>query len=211
MWVFHSCTSSLLLSLKERDLDTRAETPASCVCPGMPAAPAAAGAPAAASSCWPNSSSTERTSIWYCCCRTASVQMLGFPRTFSSGMGFQKKLRTRRFLRALWPALTGGGGGGAPGGGGGGGGAWCLEASLREEAVVLLLRVWPDPEVQQLPSLLLVQQQQQQLSGSLAADGQLITCITGTEPSASELFVPCALRRPVSQYRRGRVSLGGGH
>lgn len=104
-------------------------------------------------------------------------------------MGFQKKLRTRRFLRALWPALTGGGGGGAPGGGGGnggGGGAWCLEASLREEAVVLLLHVCPDADVQLLPSLLLVQQQQQ-LSGSLAADGQLITSITGTEPSAREL------------------------
>lgn len=98
-------------------------------------------------------------------------------------MGFQKKLRTRRFLRALWPTLTGGGGGGAPGGGGGGngggGGAQCLEASLREEAVVLLLRVVPDADVQLLPSLLLVQQEQQ-LPGSLAADGQLITNITGT-------------------------------
>lgn len=83
-----------------------------------------------------------------------------------------------------------------------------------EEAVVLLLRVWPDADVQLLPSLLLVQQQQQQLSGSLAADGQLITSITGTELSASELFVQweCALSQPVSQKvvsRKERVSLGG--
>lgn len=71
--------------------------------------------------------------------------MLGFPRTFSSGIGFQKKLRTRRFFLALWLVEVvpgGGGGGGAPGGGGGrggGGGASCLEvsgASLREGRVV---------------------------------------------------------------------------
>lgn len=65
-----------------------------------------------------------------------------------------------------------------------------MEASPTDEAaVLLLLRVWPDADVQLLPSLLLVQQQQQQLSGSLAADGQLITSITGTEPSAGQWFV----------------------
>lgn len=57
--------------------------------------------------------------------------MLGFPRTFSSGMGFQKKLRTLRFFLVLVPEVAGGGGGGgAPGGGGGrggGGGAEVLE------------------------------------------------------------------------------------
>lgn len=111
----HSHTSSLLLSLKERDLETRVEVPVCCVCPRTPVV---------ASSCCPNSSSTERTSIWYCCCcRTASVQMLGFPRTFSSGIGFQKKLRTRRFFLALWLVdVVAGGRGGAPGGGGGRGG-----------------------------------------------------------------------------------------
>lgn len=115
-------TSSLLLSLKERDLETRCEVG---VC--------AAVAPVAVSSCCPKSSSTERTSIWNCCCRTASVQMLGFPRTFSSGMGFQKKLRTLRFFLVLWVDVAGGGGGGGGGGGapgGGGGSAELLEASV---------------------------------------------------------------------------------
>lgn len=177
--VFQLLTSSLLLSLKERDLDTRVELPAAGIAPRMPVI---------ASSCCPNSSSTERTSIWYCCCRTAMVQMLGFPRTFSSGIGFQKKLRTRRFFRPLWlvdVVAGGGGGGGAPGGGGGrggGGGASRLEvsgASLRDCRVG---RLCPDIEdrsevvteevVQLLPSLL-------QLSGSLVVDGQLITSITG--------------------------------
>lgn len=71
--------------------------------------------------------------------------MLGFPRTFSSGIGFQKKLRTRRFFLPLGLVgvdIGGGGGGGTPGGGGGsggggGGGGWapCLKVSgpsLRE-------------------------------------------------------------------------------
>lgn len=130
--VSNRLTSSLLLSLNEQDLETRDEFPLAGVDPRNPVP---------ASSCCPNNSSTERTSIWYCCCRTASVQMLGFPRTFSSGIGFQKKLRTRRFFLALWLVNGGGGGGGAPGGGGGrggGGGALCLEvsgASLREGRV----------------------------------------------------------------------------
>lgn len=140
---------------------------------------AVARAPAAASSCCPKSSSTERMSIWYCCCRTASVQMLGFPRTFSSGMGFQKKLRTRRFFLPLEVEVAGGGGGGsggggaAPGGGGGRGGgrgggaesAWVfpdMEGVVMEEEEALQL----------LPSLL-------QLSGSWVVDGQLITSIPG--------------------------------
>lgn len=75
-------------------------------------------------------------------------------------MGFQKKLRTRRFFRPPW--LPGrGGGGGAPGGGGGGkggaGGAACLEES---EAVA---------DVLVLPSLL--------LSASNVVDGTLIISI----------------------------------
>lgn len=115
-------TSSLVLSLKDRDLETRCEEARHG---------AEARAAVAVSSCCPKSSSTERTSIWYCCCRTASVQMLGFPRTFSSGMGFQKKLRTLRFFLPLVVEVAeGGGGGGAAGGGGGrggGGGAELLE------------------------------------------------------------------------------------
>lgn len=170
-----SLTSSLLLSLKDRDRATLVEVPVAGVPPRTPVT---------ASSCWPNSSSTERTSIWYCCCRTAIVQMLGFPRTFSSGIGFQKKLRTRRFFLPLWLLdMVCGRGGGAPGGGGGsggGGGASCLVfgVSLREGR---LEWVCPDIEdgsevvieevVQLLPSLL-------HLSGSLVEDGQLITSIT---------------------------------
>lgn len=107
--------------------------------------------------------------------------MLGFPRTFSSGMGFQKKLRTRRFFLPLEVEVAGGGGGGsgggAPGGGGGrgggtGGGAESpsgtagvcpdMEAVVMEEEEALQL----------LPSLL-------QLSGSWVVDGQLITSIPG--------------------------------
>lgn len=140
---------------------------------------AVARAPAAASSCCPKSSSTERTSIWYCCCRTASVQMLGFPRTFSSGMGFQKKLRTRRFFLPLEVEVAGGGGGGsggggaAPGGGGGrgggrGGGAESAWVCPDTEGVVME----EEEALQLLPSLL-------QLSGSWVVDGQLITSIPG--------------------------------
>lgn len=162
------------------------------------------------SSCCPNSSSTVRTSIWYCCCRTAIVQILGFSLTFSSGIGFQKKLRTRRFFRTqLLVAMVGGGGGGggAPGNGGGrggGGGASCwgvTGVSLREERVEW---VCPDIEVgsevvvevvvvvQLLLSLL-------QLSVSLVGDGLLITRITAChkaapspkdDGSAYELVVP---------------------
>lgn len=113
--------------------------------------------------------------------------MLGFPRTFSSGIGFQKKLRTRRFFLAwLVDVVEGGGGGGAPGGGGGrggGGGASCfvvLEASLRDDGLAWVCPdiedgsevVMEDEVVQLLPSLL-------QLSGSWVVDGQLITSITG--------------------------------
>lgn len=114
--------------------------------------------------------------------------MLGFPRTFSSGIGFQKKLRTRRFFLVLWlvdVVAGGGGGGGAPGSGGGrggGGGASCLDllgASLRDSGLMCVCPdiedgsevVMEDEVVQLLPSLL-------QLSGSLVADGQLITSIT---------------------------------
>lgn len=80
------------------------------------------------SSCWPKSSSTVFTSIWYCCCLTARVQILGFPRTFSSGMVFQKKLRTRRFFReaCVWPGWPSSGGGGGGGGGGPSGGLTVL-------------------------------------------------------------------------------------
>lgn len=139
--------------------------------------------PADVSSCCPKSSSTERTSIWYCCCRTASVQMLGFPRTFSSGMGFQKKLRTLRFFLALVveEVAGGGGGGGAPGGGGGRGGGGGA-ALWQWPAASVMARVCPDMEdgpeaevveeeaVQPLPSLL-------QLSASSVVDGRLITSI----------------------------------
>lgn len=164
-------TSSLVLSLKDRDLETWFEVPA---CDAVPRAHVAV------SSWCPKSSSTERTSIWYCCCRTASVQMLGFPRTFSSGMGFQKKLRTLRFFLVLVDEVDGGGGGGggALGGRGGGGGAeilellaassmeWvCPDIEERSEALVM------EEEAVQLPPSLL------QLSGSLVVDGQLITSI----------------------------------
>lgn len=165
-------TSSLVLSLKDRDLETWFEVPA---CDAVPRVHVAS---------WcPKSSSTERTSIWYCCCRTASVQMLGFPRTFSSGMGFQKKLRTLRFFLVLVDKVDGGGGGGGGalggrGGRGGGGGAeilellaassmvWvCPDIEDRSEALVM------EEEAVQLPPSLL------QLSGSLIVDGQLITSI----------------------------------
>lgn len=89
------------------------------------------------SSCCPNSSSIVLVSIWYCGL-AAIVQMLVLPRTCSSGMVFQKKLRIRFFLPWLSCPLVsgggrggvgpgsgggGGGGGGSPGGGGGAGGA----------------------------------------------------------------------------------------
>lgn len=65
-------------------------------------------------------------SIWYCGL-AAIVQILFLPRTCSSGIVFQKKLRIRFFLPwLLWPFTSCGGRGifgpGSGGGGGGGGG-----------------------------------------------------------------------------------------
>lgn len=158
-------TSPLLLSLNERDRDTWAGAPV--VAPRKPLA---------VSSCCPNSSSTERTSIWNCCCRTAIVQMLGFPRTFSSGMGFQKKLRTRRFFLPPDGVAGGGGGGGAPGGGGGrGGGGGVTSRALPRESVCADMEdgseVGMEEVVPMLSSLL-------PLSGSLVAGEQLMTSST---------------------------------
>lgn len=141
------------------------------------------------SSCCPKSSSIVLVSIWYCGL-AAIVQILVLPRTCSSGMVFQKKLRILFFL--LWPSCplvscgcsgklgpgSGGGGGGsggaggAPAGGhgGGGGGEAAGGSSLINPAAT----------------------ERAPFSLSLARERQFITCMLGLSGRRERYFCGAA-------------------